>query len=428
MPFVAIMPCAYDRNATRLNLQKTGNARKARQNQKMSERNILSARATAERPDPPDHPVSSSGCATSILIVDDDEMNCDILGNIFDSDHAILTASNGQEGLELFYEHEPHICAVLLDVVMPVRDGMSVLEELARHDVLERIPVFLITGETDNKIIAQAYDLGVMDVIPKPINPRIVSRRVSTVMELFYRRDQLQEKVDVQKEELERNNQMLKAQNLELADKTRQLEELNHGMIEALATATEFRSGESGEHVRRIHDITWIFLTHSPLRAKYSPDEIRLIAQAAIMHDVGKISIPDAILNKPGRLSADEFAIMKAHTMEGERLLEQIPQMRGLPFYDYALRIARSHHERWDGKGYPDGLSGEQIPLCAQIVSLADVFDALVTTRVYKPPFSCDEAVEMIHTGKCGLFNPVLLDHFREIEPLIRELYAKDKP
>lgn len=367
-------------------------------------------------------------CSDCILIVDDDEMNRDILGNIFAMEHGILSASNGSEGLALFRQNEERVCAVLLDVVMPVMDGMSVLGELARDDVLERIPVFLITGETDNKIIGRAYDMGVMDVIPKPINPRIVQRRVSTVLELFYRRDLLQEKVDVQKEELERNNEMLKAKNLELEKKTRQLEDLNRGMIETLATATEFRSGESGDHVRRIHDITWIFLTYSPLRDKYSPDEISLISQAAIMHDVGKISIPDAILNKPGRLTADEFAIMKSHTLEGQRLLEQIPQMRGLPFYDHALKIARSHHERWDGGGYPDGLVGDQIPLCAQIVSLADVFDALVTTRIYKPPFSCDEAVEMIHAGKCGLFNPVLLGHFREIEPLIRKLYAKDKP
>lgn len=394
----------------------------------MSELNLLSAGGASGQAGSACHQNRKCECASSILIVDDDEMNCDILGNIFESEHGILTASNGKEGLEVFRENAGGICAVLLDVVMPVMGGISMLQELARQDVVGRIPVFLITGETDNKIIAQAYDLGVMDVIPKPINPRIVKRRVSTVLELFYRRDLLQEKVDVQSEELARNNQMLKAQNLELEEKTRQLEDLNKGMIEALATATEFRSGESGEHVRRIHDITLIFLEQSPLRREYSGDEIRLIAQAAIMHDVGKISIPDAILNKPGRLTADEFAIMKAHTMEGQRLLEQIPQMRELPFYEYARMIARSHHERWDGKGYPDGLSGEEIPLCAQIVSLADVFDALVTTRVYKPPFSCDEAVEMIHTGKCGLFNPVLLDHFREIEPLVRELYAKDRP
>lgn len=373
-------------------------------------------RRTLSRKDAPD----------TILIVDDDEMNCDILGNIFVSDHLIITANNGRSGLDMFQAHERHICAVLLDVVMPVMDGMAVLEELFRQNVVDRIPVFLITGETDNQIISRAYDLGVMDVIAKPINPRIVQRRMSSVMELFYRRDMLQERVDVQNEELEHNYEILKEKNRELEEKTRQLQELNKGMIEALATATEFRSGESGEHVRRIHDITLLFLTRSPLREKYTETEIDLISQAAIMHDVGKISVPDAILNKRGRFTAEEFDLMKSHTLEGERMLEQIPQMRRLPFYEYACRIARSHHERWDGRGYPDGLAGDDIPLCAQIVSIADVYDALVTSRVYKPAFSFDEAVDMIETGKCGLFNPELLDYFRDIEPMIRDLYAHD--
>lgn len=370
---------------------------------------------------------SSPGVPNTILIVDDDEIFRDQLGLIFESEHPLITAANGQDGLDRFYRNRARICAVLLDVDMGlgVMNGIEMLQDLARMQVPERIPIFLITGTTDKEIIRKAYDLGVMDVIPKPITaPRIVHRRVRSIIELFQRRNSLQLKVNDQQLELAHNYEQLQAQNRELATKTRQLEILNKGMVEALATATEFRSGESGEHVRRIHDITMLFLAKSPLRHHYGETEIELISQAAIMHDVGKISVPDAILNKPGRFTPEEFELMKTHTLEGERLLDQIPQMRGLPFYEHARRIARWHHERWDGRGYPDGLAGDDIPLCAQIVSLADVYDALVSPRVYKPPFDYDEALAMISAGKCGTFNPRLLGYFYDLEPEMRQLYA----
>ena len=352
-----------------------------------------------------------AGAPNTMLIVDDDELNRDILSMIFEADHAILQAENGLQGLEVLAGHEDEICAILLDVVMPVMDGMSMLEHLAYRHVPERIPVFLITGESDSEVIKQAYDLGVMDVISKPITPHIVLRRVNSVMELFAARNHLADVVAEQTEELREQNQ--------------QLQNLNMGMIEALATATEFRSGESGEHVRRIHDITRLLLEETPLREKFTAEEIRQIALAAILHDVGKISVPDAILNKPAKLTPEEFAVMQRHTVSGDEMLTQIPQLKGLPFYDYARLIARHHHERWDGKGYPDGLAGDDIPIYAQIVGLADVYDALVSLRVYKPPFEHGDAVDMIVNGRCGAFNPVLMGYFRNIAPAIRELYAR---
>lgn len=347
----------------------------------------------------------------TMLIVDDDELNCDILANIFDEEHEILTAGDGAEGLAVLGQNREAICAILLDVMMPVMDGMEMLKHLADAELPQEIPVFLITGETDGNVIRRAYDLGVMDVISKPITPHIVQRRVHSVMELFAARNHFAEVVAQQTEELR--------------DRNRRLQDLSLGMIEALATATEFRSGESGEHVLRIHDITHLFLTKSPLREMYSDDEIQQISLASILHDVGKISVPDGILNKPGRFTDEEFEIMKQHTVNGEKMLQQITKIRNLPFYEHARAIARSHHERWDGRGYPDKLKGDDIPMEAQIVSIADVYDALVSPRCYKAPFSHEESVNMIVTGKCGVFNPVLTGYFMDIQPEICNLYQQ---
>lgn len=351
------------------------------------------------------------GKPNTMLIVDDDEMNCDILTSIFDEQHKVVTAHNGLVALDELSRHGNEVCAILLDVQMPEMDGLSMLEKLAENELPDQIPVFLITGETRYEKIKRAYELGVMDVISKPFAPAIVEKRVHSVMELFAARNHFKEVVDQQTEELREQNTKLK--------------DLNAGMIEALATATEFRSGESGEHVRRIHDITRMFLMESPLHELYEQEEIDHISNASILHDVGKISIPDAILNKPGKFTDEEFIIMKEHTINGDKLLTQIEQLRDLPYYEYAKTIARNHHERWDGKGYPDKLQGNDIPLCAQIVSIADVYDALVSTRVYKPPFTHVQTVKMICDGQCGAFNPLLLEYFKMIEPKIKQLYQQ---
>lgn len=190
-----------------------------------------------------------------------------------------------------------------------------------------------------------------------------------------------------------------------------------------LATAIEFRSGESGEHVYRIHDITEILLRETPIGAGLCGEEITQIALGAVLHDIGKIAIPDAVLNKPGPLTAGEYEIMKRHTVFGCRMLEKIPQFRESSGFPYAYDIARHHHERWDGRGYPDGLKGDQISVWAQTVSLADVYDALVSKRVYKEAYSFDRVLDLIQSGECGAFNPRLLDVFLEKEREIRKLY-----
>ena len=345
----------------------------------------------------------------TILIVDDDEINREILGYLFSQHYQVEQAENGRLGLARVLEEPGRYCAVLLDVVMPEMDGLEVLRQLEKAGLVEKIPIFLITAEASDSVMKEAYRIGVMDVISKPVVPYVVQRRINSVVELFSARRRLGNVVERQQSEL-----LYQAQ---------KIIRLNQGMIESLATAIEFRDGESGEHVQRIHTITKILLRDTPLGQGLSEENIEQIALAAIMHDVGKIAIPDAILNKPGRLTPEEFEIMKTHTVQGALLLEKIPQLRESEFYEYACDIARHHHERWDGRGYPDGLKGDEISIWAQAVSLADVYDALTCKRVYKNAFPREQVLSMIREGQCGQFNPVLLEHFFSVEEKLHQLY-----
>ena len=294
---------------------------------------------------------------------------------------------------------------------MPEMDGVEVLRQLHQRGLTEKIPIFLITANTDAHMIREAYELGVMDVISKPVIPYVVLRRVQSVVELYRARRELSRTVDRQR--------------CELLEQARHINQLNQGMIEALSSVIEFRDGVCGGHVRRIYDITKILLTHTKFGDSMDAETIEHVAQAAIMHDVGKIAISDTILNKPGRLTPEEYAVMQTHALRGAEMLEQIPQLRENGSYNYAYDIARHHHERWDGGGYPDGLCGDAITTETQVVSLADVYDALISKRVYKDAFSAEQALGMIRDGQCGVFNPELLRCFFSIEPEIRQLYTK---
>ncbi|MGI6254526.1 MAG: HD-GYP domain-containing protein [Acutalibacter sp.] len=340
---------------------------------------------------------------STLLIVDDDALNRALLRNIFESQYEIEEAADGEEGLLSIQRNPERLCAVLLDVVMPKRSGLQVLEELASEGFPQRTPVFLITAEATGETVGAAYRLGVMDVIQKPLDLFVVRRRVQSVIELFEARKRLSGQVESQAEKIIR---------------------LNQGMIEALATAIEFRSEESGDHVRRIHDITWTLLSQTALGEGYSEEQVRQMAQASITHDVGKIAVPDNILNKPGRLTQEEFEVMKTHTVRGAQLLDSIPQLRELgSFFQYARDIARHHHERWDGRGYPDGLRGDEISPWAQAVSLADVYDALRCKRVYKDALPREQVLAMIRQGDCGAFSPKLLESFFSVEDQLSHLY-----
>ena len=345
----------------------------------------------------------------TVLIIDDAEVNREILKLIFEGKYRTAEAADGREGLEQLKLLEDRICMILLDVVMPHMDGLEFMEHFSKMGLQNHIPVFLITSDGSDQVTRKAYEMGVMDVILKPIVPYVVKRRVDSVVELFCARACL--------------NMRVHEQQLELLRQAEKIIELNKGIIEALATSIEFRSGESGDHVNRIHDITEMLLRETPMGAGLTGEEITQIALGAIMHDIGKIAIPDAILNKPGRLTSEEFEVMKQHTVYGGQMLEKIPQMKKSEGFQYAYDIARHHHERWDGKGYPDGLKGDEISIWSQIVSLADVYDALVSKRVYKDAYGFEEALDMIRAGQCGVFNPRLLEAFLEKEKDIRKIY-----
>ncbi len=347
--------------------------------------------------------------ANTILIVDDDAINRKLLRTLFSEFYEIQEAENGREGLDRILDAGDSFCAILLDVLMPELNGIQVLRELKERDLLGKIPVFLITAESGSFIMREAYELGVMDVISKPVIPFVVRRRVRSVIELFEARKRL--------------STVVENQNIELLKQAEKIIQLNQGMIEALATAIEFRNEESGGHVQRISAITRIMLENTVFGEGLDENEINNIALASIMHDVGKITIPDAVLTKPGKLTDEEYEIMKGHTTKGVAILESIPQLRDSGIYDYACDITRHHHERWDGRGYPDGLAGDEISPWAQVTSLADVYDALTCKRVYKKPFPRDQVFDMIRSGQCGLFNPQLLDSFFSVESRVFELY-----
>ncbi len=344
-----------------------------------------------------------------ILLIDDDYMNREMMKHVFSSKYECIEAGDGLEGLTKVEEHIDQLCAILLDVSMPVMNGLEFLRIIYGRGITKIVPVFLVTVSTEYEIVKEGYELGVMDVISKPVTPFVILRRVENIIELFRAREDLSHTVMSQTQKLQ--------ENIEAMDS------LHRSTIGALASAIEFRDVESGEHTNRIYSITKHILTNTDFGQGLSENEIEDMAVAAIMHDVGKIAISDIILNKPGKLTVDEFEVMKTHTEKGELLIEQLAQIHNHDAYRYACDIARHHHERWDGCGYPDGLKGDEISVCAQVVSIADVYDALVTPRVYKKAYEPDVAVKMILEGECGNFNPQLLENFLKVEPEIRQWY-----
>lgn len=357
--------------------------------------------------------LTNDTAADAILIVDDDPINRAILGKLFSQYYTVLEAENGYMGMEQILKEENRLCAILLDVMMPGISGIEVLKQLNTLGLLDKIPVFLITAESSADVMKEAYELGVMDVISKPVISYVVVRRVLSVVELFEARRHLKS--------------VVMNQGLELFDQATDILQINQGMIEALATVIEFRDEESGGHVQRISKITRMMFENTELGEGMEQDQIDSIALAAILHDVGKITIPYAVLAKPGKLTPEEYAVMQEHTVNGVDFLERIPQLRDSKIFDYAWDIVRHHHERWDGGGYPDRLAGDEISVWAQVVSLADVYDALSSDRVYRSSYSREKVLEMIRSGDCGVFNPQLLDCFLSMEDMIYEMY-RDLP
>lgn len=335
-----------------------------------------------------------------ILIVDDEEVNRVILHGMFQSEYDTIEATNGQDAI-FQIENNHDLVLILLDIVMPVLDGFGVLQYMQEHNLLEKIPVILITSETVWDSEGKAYSYGVADVIHKPFYPRIVKRRSQNIIELYQNKYNMEVR--------------LKEQEEEIRVQEKKIREGNEFMIDALSSVVEFRNLETGEHIRRIKYFTRILLKYlMKYFPKYglTPEQVDEIARASAVHDIGKIGIPDAILLKPGRLTAKEFEIMKTHTTIGCDVLEKFRKNQTGEFYRHCYDICRYHHERWDGNGYPDHLAGDEIPISAQIVSIVDVYDALVSPRVYKGPYANNIAYDMIMSGECGQFSPDVLECF----------------
>ena len=338
-----------------------------------------------------------------ILIVDDSLINRMILKEILEEDFQILEAENGAEAVELLGQYGTGISLVLLDINMPVMDGFEVLKIMNQDQLIEDIPVIMISSEDSGETVRRAYELGVSDYINRPYDAKVVYQRVYNTIKLYAKQRKLMSLVASQIYEKEKYNQM---------------------MISILSHIVEFRNGESGLHVMHINVLTGMLLEQlAGKNAGYSisGEDQHLIAMASALHDIGKIGIEEKIINKPGKLTPEEFEVMKNHTIIGEAMLDSLDMFQNEKLVQIAKKICRWHHERYDGNGYPDGLKGDMIPIAAQVVSLVDVYDALVSDRVYKKAYSHETAIKMILNGECGAFNPVLLECLVEIQDRIGE-------
>lgn len=353
-----------------------------------------------------------------VLIVDDMEINREILTEILQDDYSIITAEDGEQALEILSESQGEIKIVLLDLVMPKVDGFAVLETMKERAMLGKIPVLVITGEDSVETERRCFDYGVSDFIKKPFDFALVQRRVKNIVELFLHKNELERLVKVQTDTLKQQYQQLQVQK-------EKLEENNEKIIEVLGTVVEYRNLESGMHIQRVKSFTKIMAEH--IQRDYpeyglTDHQVDVIVSASALHDVGKICIPDSVLLKPGKLTAEEFECMKSHTTKGSEIIDDIDDAWDEEYMKASYEIARYHHERYNGRGYPDGLAGEEIPISAQIVSIADVYDALVTERVYKKAFSKEETFRMIMAGECGVFSPKLLACFEKARAEFEEM------
>lgn len=340
-----------------------------------------------------------------ILIADDSEMNRELLAAILEEEYDIIQANDGVQAVDCLQRHAEEISLLLLDIVMPHMDGFEVLSYMNKEHWIDAIPVVIISSENSPIYIKRGYDLGATDFIGKPFDANMVLRRSANAILLGAKQRRMTSIVSNQIYEREKSSKL---------------------MINILSHIVEFRNGESGLHVLHIQTITEMLLRQlvqkENNRYALSKEQIRMITTASALHDIGKISIPDEILNKPGRLTAEEFAVIKGHSMAGANMLSELPlDQKEEPLVKTAYEICRWHHERYDGGGYPDGLKGEEIPVSAQVVALADVYDALTSERCYKDAYSHEKAIEMILAGQCGAFNPLMLECLLDISSSLKK-------
>lgn len=349
-----------------------------------------------------------------VLVVDDVSINRDMLEEMLEDEYEVVKAEGGKQAIAILEEQRENIDVVLLDLIMPEIDGFAVLEKMRDRKWLDSTPVIVISGENSKEAEKRSLSLGAEDFIRKPFDNYLVRLRVKNIAELFNYKKSLEKKVEIQLETMRKQYELLQLQ----AEK----------IIDILGTVVEYRNLESGEHIKRVKGFTEILagalMEHYP-EYGLTKTKIGQITSASALHDIGKIAIPDSILLKPGRLTQEEFEQMKQHTSRGSEILQKIDHIWDQEYEHVCYEICRYHHERYDGKGYPDRLKGDEIPIAAQIVSIADVYDALVSERVYKKAYSAEQAFQMIISGECGVFSPKLIDCFRCVKEDFEALAAK---
>ncbi len=339
-----------------------------------------------------------------VLIVDDSVSNRWSLAQMLEDNYDIVEAENGEQGIECLRVYGSDISVVLLDIVMPGMSGFDVLARMNEEGWIENIPVVMISAEKNDDVVLRSFEMGASDYIPRPFDMRVVRHRVSNTIRLYARQRRLTSLLSQQYEEREKDSRML---------------------IDLLAGTMELRNGESGAHIRHLGTITDLLLerlVQKTDRYGLGARERRMISMASALHDIGKMAIPDEILNKPGKLTDEEYEIMKTHTTLGADMLDKLGDYSDDGMLRTARAVCRWHHERWDGRGYPDGLRGDDIPIAAQVVSLADVYDALTSERVYKAAIPHEQTVQMIVAGECGAFNPLLIECLLDVKDRIVEV------
>ena len=338
----------------------------------------------------------------NILIIDDSRTNRELLRTMLEHEYNVVEAAGGNEGIKALTDGEREFAVVLLGIIMPDTDGLMVMDEMRSDNRMKDIPVIMISNGDNNRTIRKAYDFGAADCISIPFDSRIVYKRVSNVIRLYAKQRKFMGLVTENIQQQEKNSQV---------------------MIGILSHIVEFRKGEREINVLHINQITQMLLDNLATKTdKYNLTWHKryLISMASALHDIGKIGIPEEILNKPDRLTAEEFNIMKKHTVIGEGILRELDNYQDEELVQIAMQICRSHHERYDGRGYPDGLAGEKIPISAQVVSVADVYNTLTSNRAYKKAYSHEKAIDMILNGECGSFNPEILECLIEIQDKLK--------
>jgi Response regulator containing a CheY-like receiver domain and an HD-GYP domain len=357
----------------------------------------------------------------TVLITDDVELNRAILREILRSDYHLLEAADGVETMEVLNTHSDSISAVLLDVIMPNMDGFEVLQKMHEQKILQKIPVLLVSSDNTVEFERKGYQNGAFDFIHKPFDGTVVKARLKRAVDMYESKNHLEQIVDDQTEILEKQVRQLKRQE-SIQRQT------NSNIVDVMSSIVEFRSLESGQHVKRMKFYSRVLankvMTLAP-RYGLTPKDVDMISEASALHDMGKIAIPDSVLLKPGKLTPEEFSVMKTHAEKGAEIVEELEWAQDDATHQLSYDICKYHHEKYDGKGYPEGLKGDEIPIAAQIVSMADVFDALTSKRVYKKAYSTDQAYKMIMNGECGAFSDLMKECLTECLDELKQVKAE---